>query len=63
MKMREAKEIVSALGFTLRKNEWNEYVLRLRVGATEENTYYTDDLDDAIGTAQQEAKRRSATGE
>ena len=62
MTIAEARKIVRPLGYSLRKNEWNEYVLRLLEGATEANTYRTDDLDDAVGTAQFEHNRRNAQG-
>lgn len=50
-----AKELVTPLGFTLRKNGWGDYTLRDKVSG---ETYHTasdrpEDLQDAVGTARE----------
>lgn len=59
MTISEAKAKCRALGFSLRKKD-GEYRLNL-VGGTEATAYYTNDLDDAVGTATMENARRVAS--
>ncbi len=54
-----AKAIVRELGFSLTRKD-GEYRLAPSTGTPaqkEARAYYTDDLDDAVGTARQEAAR------
>jgi hypothetical protein len=57
----DARAAVRALGFTLSRRD-GEYRLAPQAGrpsVKEAQAHYTDDIDDAIGTAQQEARRRN----
>lgn len=57
----EARVAVRALGFTLSSRD-GEYRLAPLSGTPmqkEDRAHYTNDIDDAIGTAQQEARRRN----
>lgn len=59
--MAEARTAVRALGFTLSVRD-REYRLAPVAGTArqkEDRAHYTDDIDDAIDTAQQEARRRN----
>lgn len=56
MTISEAKAKCRALGFSLRKKD-GEYRLNL-VSGTEATAYYTNDLDDAVGTALAEHNRK-----
>lgn len=55
MTLKQARTLCRALGFSLRsKSEWSEYRL-CAYGAPEAQAYYTDDLEDAVGTCKQQA--------
>ena len=49
MSMSDAKKIIASCGCVLSK-EGSEYRVNLK-GGREETAYYTDDLQDAVGTA------------
>jgi hypothetical protein len=52
MKYAEAKKIVKELGMKLSLNrDYNEYRVALPGANAESSAYYTDNLEDAIGTA------------
>jgi hypothetical protein len=44
-----ARKLLSAAGFTLRRDEYGEYRVNFK-GANEDSAYYTDDLQDAVLT-------------
>lgn len=54
--IKQARDEVRGLGFTLRKTECGEFRLCPK-GGTENQAYYTDCLDDAVGTARLEHAR------
>lgn len=58
MTQSEARRILRDLGWTLRCSD-GEYRVAPR-GASEDRAYYTNDLDDAIGTARAENARQQA---
>lgn len=49
MTYQDAKKKLSAAGVTLKKNDYGEYVVNIR-GASDASEYYTEQLDDALGT-------------
>lgn len=51
MTIREAKQMAAAFGCTLRRSYGDEFRVNIR-GGGEETAYYTDDLADAVKTAQ-----------
>lgn len=51
MNYTEAKAYLSKQGVTLRKNQYNEYTVQHKHSIDDATKYYTDDLQDAIGTA------------
>lgn len=53
---KQARQACKALGFTFRRTDLGEYRIA-PIGASEDCAYYTDDIDDAIGTAWCEANR------
>ena len=55
-----AKAICAALGFSLRRTVGSEVRLARPGRNQEAAAHYTDDLDDAIGTARAEAARAAA---
>jgi hypothetical protein len=58
MTLQEAKSIVRHLGLTLRKVRCGEYRVNFRDG-NETTAYYTDDLEDAVKTAIEMARKRA----
>ena len=54
----EAKSIARHLGLTLRKVRPGEYRVNFRDG-NETTAYYTDNLEDAVNTAVEMARRRA----
>lgn len=50
MTLKQAKATCREYGCTFRKTDCGEYRVNL-IGGTEAQAAYTDDLDDAIGTA------------
>ena len=60
MTLSEARKIIAPIGFKLTFNsDYNEYRLVPPNGG-EKQAYYTDDLQDAVGTAQAEHRRAEA---
>ena len=51
MTKKTATAILSDLGFTLKKTDYDDYRINVR-GGSEATAYYTPDLDDAVNTAQ-----------
>lgn len=47
----EAKRYIKSLGFTFKKDEAGDFVINTK-GGDEDTAYYTDALDDAVGTAE-----------
>ena len=60
MTLQEAKSIARRLGLTLRKVRSGEYRVNFRDG-NETSAYYTDNLEDAVKTAIEMARRRVVT--
>jgi len=60
MTLQEAKSIARHLGLTLRMVRSGEYRVNFRDG-NETTAYYTDNLEDAIKTAIEMARRRVVT--
>jgi hypothetical protein len=58
MTLQEAKSIARHLGFTLRQVRSGDYRVNFREG-NEATAYYTDDLEDAVNTAVEIARRRA----
>ena len=58
MTLQEAKSIARHLGLTLRLLRSRDYRVNFRDG-DETTTYYTDDLEDAVNTAVEIARRRA----
>jgi hypothetical protein len=54
MTLQEAKSIARHLGLTLRKVRSGDYRVNFRDG----NAYYTDNLEDAVNTAVEMARKR-----
>ena len=59
MTLQEAKSIARHLGLTLRKVRSGDYRVNFRDG-NETTAYYTDNLEDAVNTAVEMARRRSS---
>lgn len=60
MTLSEARKIIAPLGFKLTFNpDYNEYRLVPGNGG-EKQAYYTDSIEDAVGTAKFEANRSAA---
>jgi hypothetical protein len=57
MTLQEAKSIARHLGLTLRKMRSGNYRVNFRNG-NETTAYYTDDLEDAVNTAVEMARKR-----
>jgi hypothetical protein len=57
MTLQEAKSIARHLGLTLRKVRSGDYQLNFRDGS-ERGPYYTDNLEDAVNTAVEMARKR-----
>ena len=57
MTLQEAKSIARHLGLTLRKVRSGDYRVNFRDGK-EPAPYYTDDLEDAVNTAVEMARKR-----
>ena len=57
MTLQEAKSIARHLGLTLRLLLSGDYRVNFRDG-NETTAYYTDDLEDAVGTAVEMARKR-----
>ena len=57
MTLQEAKSIVRHLGLTLRKVRSGDYRVNFRDG-NEMTPYYTDNLEDAVSTAVEMARKR-----
>jgi hypothetical protein len=57
MKLQEAKSIARHLGLTLREVCSGDYRVNFRDG-NEMTAYYTDDLEDAVKTAVEMARKR-----
>ena len=60
MTLQEAKSIARHLGLTLRKVRSGDYRVNFRDG-NETTAYYTDNLEDAVNTAVDMVRTRSAT--
>jgi hypothetical protein len=58
MTLQEAKSIARHLGLTLRKVRSGEYRVNFRDG-NETTAYYTDNLEDAVNTAVEMARKRA----
>ena len=58
MTLQEAKSIARHLGLTLRKVRSGEYRVNFRDG-NEATAYYTDNLEDAVNTAVEMARKRA----
>jgi hypothetical protein len=57
MTLQQAKSIARHLGLTLRKVCSGDYRVNLRDG-NETTAYYTDNLEDAVNTAVEKARKR-----
>jgi hypothetical protein len=57
MTLQEAKSIARHLGLTLRKVRSGDYRVNFRDG-NETRPYYTDDLEDAVNTVLEKARKR-----
>ena len=60
MTLQEAKSIARHLGLTLRKVRSGDYRVNFRDGS-ETTAYYTDNLEDAVNTAVEMARKRATT--
>jgi hypothetical protein len=60
MTLQEAKSIARHLGLTLRKVRSGDYRVNFRDG-NETTAYYTDNLEDAVNTAVEMARKRGQT--
>jgi hypothetical protein len=60
MTLQEAKSIARHLGLNLRQLRWGNYRVNFRDG-NETTAYYTTDLEDAVNTAVEMARRRVVT--
>ena len=60
MTLGEAKSIARHLGLTLRKVRSGDYRVNFRDG-NETTAYYTDNLEDAVNTAVEMARKRGQT--
>jgi hypothetical protein len=60
MTLQQAKSIARHLGLTLRKVRSGDYRVNFRDG-NETTAYYTDNLEDAVNTAVEMARRRVVT--
>jgi hypothetical protein len=58
MTLQEAKSIARHLGLTLRKVHSSDYRVNFRDG-NEATAYYTDNLEDAVNTAVEMARKRA----
>src|SRR5512132_2408171 len=59
MTLQEAKSIARHLGLTLRKLRSGDYRVNFRDG-NETTAYYTDNLEDAVNTAVEMARKRAS---
>jgi hypothetical protein len=59
MTLQEAKSIARHLGLTLRKVRSGDYRVNFRDG-NETTAYYTDNLEDAVNTAVEMARKRAS---
>ena len=57
-KLQQAKSIARHLGLTLRKVRSGDYRVNLRDG-NETTAYYTDNLEDAVNTVVEKARKRA----
>ena len=62
MTLQQAKSIARHLGLTLRKVRSGDYPVNFRDGS-ETAVYYTDNLEDAVNTAVEMARRRAFSGD
>ena len=62
MTLQEAKSIARHLGLTLRKVRSGDYRVNFRDG-NENTAYYTDNLEDAVNTAVEMARKRALRAE
>jgi hypothetical protein len=60
MTLQEAKSIARHLGLTLRKMRSGDYRVNFRDG-NETTAYYTEDLEDAVNTAVEMARKRGGS--
>ena len=60
MTLQQAKSIARHLGLTLRKVRSGDYRVNFRDG-NETTAYYTDNLEDAVNTAVEMARKRGQT--
>jgi hypothetical protein len=60
MTLQEAKSIARHLGLTLRKVRSGDYRVNFRDG-NETTAYYTDNLEDAVNTAVEMARKRAVS--
>jgi hypothetical protein len=58
MTLQEAKSIARHLGLTLRQVRSGDY----RVNGNETTAYYTDNLEDAVNTVVEKARKRGLVG-
>jgi len=56
MAMKAARHILTPLGVSIKKNDYDEFVVNLK-GGKEATTYYTNDIEDAVNTGMDMAKR------
>lgn len=59
--IKEAKRELASIAITLTKDDEGEFRVNFR-GGKEATAYYTNDLDDAIGTGKELAKWKAAHG-
>jgi len=61
MTLQQAKSIARHLGLTLRKVRSGDYRVNFRDG-NEMTAYYTDNLEDAVNTVVEKARKRGLVG-
>lgn len=62
-KLKEAQKLLRVLGLTLKHNHWDrEYIVKFK-GESDDHAYFTNDLDDAIGTGCMMVRERAAKAE
>lgn len=57
--LKEAQKQAREIGMTIKKNEYDEYVVNFR-GGKEATAGYQNDLEDALGTARAMAAHRDS---
>jgi hypothetical protein len=56
MTLAKAMLLLRELGYSITRNGWNEYEVKVIGSTDDEQTYFTNDIQDAVDTAKAEVK-------